>query len=101
MHIVIAEATIDPSQREAMLALGKPMIEASRAKPGCLGYSDSFDLLSPTTMRITELGRDEAALKSHFTTPHRAAFQAGLGKLSVSNLVLKSYLVDREIPFPC
>ena len=74
MLIVLAEARFDPAQTETVRTAARPMIEASRAEPGCVGYDYAFDLLEPDLMRVRELWKDEQALKDHFATPHMAAF---------------------------
>ena len=81
MLIVLAEARFDPTQADKVRAVARPMIEASRAEPGCAGYDYAFDLLEPDLMRVRELWRDEQALKDHFATPHMAVFLKGLREL--------------------
>jgi quinol monooxygenase YgiN len=39
MLIVLAEARFDPAQTEEVRAVARPMIQASRAEPGCGGAS--------------------------------------------------------------
>ena len=38
MLVVLSEARFDPAQTEQVRAVARPMIEASRAEPGCAGY---------------------------------------------------------------
>src|SRR5258708_14380973 len=66
MLSVLAEAGFDPAQTEEVRTVARPMIEASRAEPGCGGYDYAFDLLEPDLMRVRELWRDEQALKDPF-----------------------------------
>jgi len=76
MLVVLAEARFDPKDTEQVRAVARPMIEASRAEPGCGGYDYAFDLLEPDLMRVRELWRDEQALKDHFAMPHMADYRA-------------------------
>ena len=38
MLVVLAEARFDPRDSDQVRAVARPMIEASRAEPGCAGY---------------------------------------------------------------
>jgi quinol monooxygenase YgiN len=80
MLVVLAEARFDLKDTEQVRAMAQPMIEASRAEPGCGGYDYAFDLLEPDLMRVRELWANEQALKDHFATPHMAAFLKGVAR---------------------
>ena len=96
MLIVLAEARFDPAQTETVRTAARPMIEASRAEPGCGGYDYAFDLLEPDLMRVRELWKDEQALKDHFATPHMAAFLKALRALRPRSLTVKCYELGRK-----
>ena len=64
MLIVLADARFDPAQAGQVRAVARPMIEASRAEPGCAGYDYAFDLLEPDLMRVREWWKDEQALRT-------------------------------------
>lgn len=81
MLIVIATAVVEERNRQRMEEVGRAMIEASRGEEGCLGYAYAWDFLQPNVMNAIELWRDEAALRSHFRTPHMAAFLKPLGEM--------------------
>ena len=100
MLIVLAEARFDPVQTDEVRALAQPMIEASRAEPGCAGYDYAFDLIEPDLMRVRELWRDEQALKDHFATPHMAAFLKGLRELKPASVIVKCYELGPERRMP-
>ena len=100
MLIVLAEARFDPAQTEQVRSVARPMIEASRAEPGCVGYDYAFDLLEPDLMRVRELWRDEQALKDHFATPHMAAFLKALHALRPKGLTVKCYKLGPERTMP-
>ena len=100
MLVVLAEARFDPRDSEQVRAVARPMIEASRAEPGCAGYDYAFDLLEPDLMRVRELWRDEQALKDHFATPHMAAFLKGLRELRPKTVTVKCYELGPERKMP-
>jgi quinol monooxygenase YgiN len=100
MLIVLAEARFDPAQTQQVRGVARPMIEASRAEPGCVGYDYAFDLLEPDLMRVRELWKDEQALKDHFATPHMAAFLKGLRGLQPKSIMVKCYELGPERKMP-
>jgi len=100
MLVVLAEARFDPKDTEQVRAVARPMIEASRAEPGCGGYDYAFDLLEPDLMRVRELWRDEQALKDHFATPHMATFLKGLRALRPKTVTVKCYELGPERKMP-
>ena len=100
MLIVLADARFDPAQAEQVRALARPMIEASRAEPGCGGYDYAFDLLEPDLMRVREWWTDEQALRDHFATPHMAAFLKGLRELRPRSVAVRCYELGPERRMP-
>lgn len=100
MLVVLAEARFGASQIDEVRKVARPMIEASRAEPGCAGYDYAFDLLEPDLMRVRELWRDEQALKDHFATPHMAAFLKGLRSLRPVSVSVKCYDLGPERKMP-
>ena len=100
MLVVLAEARFDAAQMDKVRAVARPMIEASRAEPGCAGYDYAFDMLEPDLMRVRELWRDEQALKDHFATPHMAAFLKGLRELRPVSVTVKCYELGPERKMP-
>lgn len=100
MLIVLADARFDPAQADQVRALARPMIEASRAEPGCAGYDYAFDLIEPDLMRVREGWKDEQALKDHFATPHMSAFLKGLRDLKPKSIGVKCYDLGAERKMP-
>ena len=100
MLVVLSEARFDPAQTEQVRAVARPMIEASRAEPGCAGYDYAFDLLEPDLRRVRELWRDEQALKDHFATPHMATFLKALRALKHRSVTVKCYELGPERRMP-
>ena len=100
MLVVLAEARFDVSQMDKVRAVARPMIEASRAEPGCAGYDYAVDMLEPDLMRVRELWRDEQALKDHFATPHMAALLKGLREFKPVSVIVKCYELGPERKMP-
>jgi len=85
MLVVTGVIEVGEDSIPAAKALAGPMGTASRAEAGCHAYAFYQDMEDPTKIRIYEEWADLAALEAHFTTPHMAAFVAGLGGLSVKS----------------
>lgn len=79
---VVVHATLTaekPFSRE-FLREARLLASSTRTEPGCLAYRIAQDLDHPAMLVLAERWRDEAALRSHFSTPHMARFQAALRK---------------------
>jgi quinol monooxygenase YgiN len=100
MLIVLADARFAPAQTSEIVAIARPMIEASRAEPGCVGYDYAFDMLEPGLMRVREWWRDEQALKDHFATPHMATFLKALRGLKPSSVTIRCHELGPERKMP-
>ena len=100
MLIVLADARFDPAQTSEIIAIARPMIEASRAEAGCAGYDYAFDMLEPGLMRVREWWRDEQALRDHFATPHMAAFLKALRTLKPASVTIKCHKLGPERKMP-
>ena len=100
MLIVLADARFDPAQTSEIIAVARPMIEASRAEAGCAGYDYAFDMLEPGLMRVREWWRDEQALRDHFATPHMAAFLKALRTLKPASVTIKCHKLGPERKMP-
>lgn len=84
------------------LAAARPamarMIAASRAEPGCRGYSYAEDVLDPGLIRVTELWDDRAALDAHFASPHIAEWRAAWPSLGLRDRNLTLHHVASSEP---
>ncbi|GAA3749627.1 putative quinol monooxygenase [Streptomyces tremellae] len=68
--VLIAEFQAGPGQEDALRDALAAMIAPSEAEAGCLGYRPLIDPARPGAMICLEEWRDNAALESHFQTPH-------------------------------
>ncbi|MEO0419620.1 MAG: putative quinol monooxygenase [Pseudomonadota bacterium] len=98
MLMVIGTAKLGEGAIDAGRDALEAMITASREEDGCIDYAYSIDILDPSIMRITEKWVDEAALVTHFQTPHMAAFQQALASLDVTILDVKKFQADDGAP---
>ncbi len=83
MIIIIGEMTVAAEQAAAMSELVQPLVEASRAEPGCLAYSFAQDVCEPGMFRISEEWADDDALTAHFGTDHFRSFQRNVRNAGV------------------
>lgn len=94
MLIVAGTIEVDPDHRDAMFAAVAPMVEATRAEPGCRAYVFSPDPDDPGLVHLYELWDDQAALDAHFASDHMAAWQARSADLPIRGRDITKYLVS-------
>jgi len=94
MIIVAGTITIDPASRQEMLEAVVPMMEASRAEPGCHEYVFSADPIDPSTVHLYELWESEDDLRAHFETDHMAQWQQRSAKLPISGRSVSKYTIS-------
>ncbi len=74
----IAEIEVKPKFLDAYLAAAADVGATSvREEPGVLCIFPMQDAEKPTSIRIVEIYRDEAAYKSHLATPHFLRYKTG------------------------
>ncbi len=71
------------------------MIAASRAEPGCLGYSFAADLLEPGLIRIFEMFADEEALRAHSESAHMQEWRDAWEALGIGERQITLYGISR------
>ncbi len=72
MLLIIGTVRVPPDGLEQAKPAMQRMISASRAEPGCLGYSYAQDVLDAGLIHVSEAWRDRAALEAHFKSAHIA-----------------------------
>jgi len=98
MLIVLAKAQVGEGSLEPAMAAIAEMVAASNAEEGCIAYAFTQDLLEPGIIHIVEKWKDEAALASHFATPHMAAFGAAIGGLDFKVIEALKFHADDGAP---
>lgn len=78
MIIVIARVEFDPALLGEIEPALEAMMKATWEESGCLSYSMAIESRQEGVCSIVERWESEAALKTHFTTPHMAAFNAAI-----------------------
>jgi len=98
MLIVLAKAQVGAAAMEAAKAAIADMVAASNAEEGCIAYAFTEDVLQPGVLHIVEKWKDEAALASHFATPHMAAFGAAIAGLDFTVIEATKFHADEGAP---
>ncbi len=94
MLIVAGTIEVDPDHRDAMFAAVAPMVEATRAEPGCRAYTFSPDPEDPGLILLFELWDDQAALDAHFASEHLAAWRRRAADLAIRGRDITQSLVS-------
>lgn len=68
--VLVADFQARPGQEKALRDALAALVAPSEAEAGCLGYRPLADPAKPGAMICLEEWCDEAALESHFRTPH-------------------------------
>ena len=69
---LIVQFKVKREQVEAVLAVAKKVVPASRAEKGCVAYDVQQNLEDPTEFLVLETWRDAKALQLHSGTEHFA-----------------------------
>ena len=76
----------------------RAMVDASRAEAGCLHYAYAEDVFEQGLIHVSERWRDREALKTHFQTPHMAAWRAVFPTLEITDRDLISFEAGEPAP---
>jgi quinol monooxygenase YgiN len=98
--MIIIAGTIDirPDQREKLLELAVPLMNATNAEPGNHEYVFSADSIDPGRVRIFELWEDEESIAPHFAQPHMAEFGKAMSQLTVTGSSVIKYTISGSAP---
>jgi len=83
---VVAVIEGKPGSAEAIKAVVKPCVEATRQEPGCLKYNLHQDQARPDHFIFVEHWASKEILEKHSKTPHLKALVDGLADLTVKPL---------------
>jgi quinol monooxygenase YgiN len=72
----------------------------TRKEPGCLAYAFTQEINDASTIRLIEQWESMAALKSHFGSPHMAAFGVAVGDLQPKSIDIKCFESSGEVALP-
>ncbi|RYC32193.1 antibiotic biosynthesis monooxygenase [Lichenibacterium minor] len=98
MLLIVGTVRLPPDNLAAARPVMERMIAASRAEPGCRGYSYAEDLLDPGLIRVAEMWDDRAALDAHFASSHLAAWRAAWPSLGLGSRDLTLHEVAASTP---
>jgi quinol monooxygenase YgiN len=82
MVIVAGHITVDPEQRESLLAGSIRVVERARQADGCLDFAMTADLIDPGRVNLFERWESQAAVKAFRKRAPRT--KHGVAMLSVS-----------------
>ncbi|MDX8503890.1 putative quinol monooxygenase [Mesorhizobium captivum] len=91
MLLIIGTVRVPPDKLNQARPAMERMITASRAEPGCLGYSYAQDVLDPGLIHVSEAWRDRAALDVHFKSGHIAEWRASWAEQGIGDRKLTLY----------
>jgi quinol monooxygenase YgiN len=92
--VVSGVMKMDPASHDKFADIGAKMAAASNEEPGVIAYGFWADHHNPGTFRVFEEYTDQAALDSHFASPHMAEFMGSLGGLGMTEAEVLKYEVS-------
>ncbi|MBZ9660219.1 antibiotic biosynthesis monooxygenase [Mesorhizobium sp. ESP-6-4] len=98
MLLIIGTVRLPPDRLDQAKPAMQRMISASRAEPGCLGYSYAQDVLDAGLIHVSEAWSDRAALETHFKSAHIAEWRASWAELGIGERKLTLFETDGGAP---
>ena len=98
MILIAGSIELDPAGRNAALAAAIPLLDPTRAQPGCLAYVWSADPLEAGRLHVFEAWADESALAAHFEGPWYKGMLAVLGGHGLRGAHVAKYRSDLSEP---
>ena len=84
MVIVAGHITVDPEQRESLVADSVSVVEKARGAAGCLDFAMAADLIDPGRVNIFERWESQAAVKAFRRSAPRNKHGAAMLSVSVA-----------------
>lgn len=84
MVYIIAYLTAHAGKGDEIVALTKPLIDATLKEAGCVSYELYRKPTDPDALVFVESWKDRAAIDAHFAEPHLKAFQTAAANLLAS-----------------
>jgi quinol monooxygenase YgiN len=97
MLVIAGTVKIKPETRAEAVQAALKMAKASQAEAGCRSYAFYADIEDPNTFLIFERWESEAALMTHFQTPHMAEFNAAIPRFLAAPPSINRYDVAAEM----
>ena len=94
--LIGAKLSIKADKVDEFAAAAKTIIAASRAEPGCISYTLYQDPYDKTAFFFFEEWKDQAAIDSHFATPHFKAFGEKMKNLAAGPAGITIYSCPSE-----
>jgi quinol monooxygenase YgiN len=98
MILIAGSVEFDPARRDSALAAAAPLLEPTRAQPGCLAYVWSADPVTPGRVHVFEVWADEPSLAAHFAGPWYKGMLGVLGGHGLRKADVAKYRSDLHEP---
>jgi quinol monooxygenase YgiN len=87
---------LDPANHDQFAEAGIKMAAASNAEEGVITYGFWASLEERGVFRVFEEYADDAAVASHFATPHMAEFMGVMGSVGITEATVEKYTVSEK-----
>ncbi len=96
MIVVSGVLKLDPANHDSFAEIGAKIAAASLEEDGCLAYGWWADAKMPGVFRVFEEWADQAAIDTHFATPHMAEFMGAMGGVGITEAEIHKYEVSEK-----
>jgi quinol monooxygenase YgiN len=97
MIVVVGRVKTDSDKREALVRVGQTVAAASREEPGCISYRLYEDTERENEFVFVEEWESDAALKTHFATPHIRDFMQAIPATISAPPDVKFHTIERSV----
>jgi quinol monooxygenase YgiN len=97
MIVVVGRVKSDSDKREALVRVGQTVAAASREESGCISYRLYEDTERENEFVFVEEWESDAALKTHFATPHIREFMQAIPATICAPPDVKFHTIERSV----
>jgi quinol monooxygenase YgiN len=97
MIVVVGRVRTDSDKREALVRVGQTVAAASREEPGCISYRLYEDTEHANEFVFVEEWESDAALKTHFASPHIRDFMQAIPATISAPPDVKFHTIERSV----
>ena len=98
MIVIAGTVDVDPARRAEALGAAVPLMERTRAMPGCLDYVWSADPMVEGRIYVFERWKGRAELEQHFASPHYTAMRDTIAAHDIRGLDVSKYAIGAQAP---
>ena len=89
--VIVARLTVKTGQEKAFLDVASKLVNATRIEDGNLFYTLYQSVENSTEFIFYEEYKDDAAVKTHLSSAHFAAFAEAIKEMTVGDVIIEQF----------